>query len=60
MIEMVYVDIQKRNVVIKFKPIFEALKIKLMDQIVRRELFIKQLLKNRDELYKEYEQNLKK
>lgn len=51
---------RKRNVVIKFKPIFEALKIKLMDQIVRRELFIKQLLKNRDELYKEYEQNLKK
>jgi hypothetical protein len=51
---------RKRNVVIKFKPIFEALKIKLMDQIVRRELFIKQLLKNRDELYREYEQNLKK
>ena len=51
---------RKRNVVIKFKPIFEVLKIKLMDQIVRRELFIKQLLKNRDELYKEYEQNLKK
>jgi hypothetical protein len=51
---------RKRNVVIKFKPIFEALKTKLMDQIVRRELFIKQLLKNRDELYKEYEQNLKK
>ena len=51
---------RKRNVVIKFKPIFEALQIKLMDQIVRRELFIKQLLKNRDELYKEYEQNLKK
>ena len=51
---------RKRNIVIKFKPIFEALKIKLMDQIVRRELFIKQLLKNRDELYQEYEQNLKK
>jgi hypothetical protein len=51
---------RKRNVVIKFKPIFEALKTKLMDQIVRRELFIKQLLKNRDELYREYEQNLKK
>ena len=51
---------RKRNVVIKFKPIFEALKTKLMDQIVRRELFIKKLLKNRDELYKEYEQNLKK
>jgi len=51
---------RKRNVVIKFKPIFEALKIKLMDQIVRRELFIKQLLKNRDQLYQEYEQNLKK
>ena len=51
---------RKRNVVIKFKPIFEALKIKLMDQIVKRELFIKQLLKNRDQLYQEYEQNLKK
>lgn len=51
---------RKRNVVIKFKPIFEALKVKLMDQIVRRELFIKKLLKNRDELYQEYELNLKK
>lgn len=51
---------RKKNVVIKFKPIFEVLKEKLMEQIVRRELFIKQLLKNRDQLYQEFEQNLKK
>ena len=51
---------RKRNNAIKYKPIFEALKQKYMEQIVRRELFIKQLLQERDKLYKEYEQNLKK
>ena len=51
---------RKRNIAIKFKPIFEALKQKNMEQIVKRELFIKQLLQERDKLYKEYEQNLKK
>ena len=51
---------RKRNIAIKFRPIFEALKEKLMDQIIRRELFIKQLLKNRDELYQEFEKNIKK
>jgi hypothetical protein len=51
---------RKKNVVIKFKPIFEVLKEKIIDQIVRRELFIKQLLKNRDQLYLDYEQHLKK
>ena len=44
----------------KYRPIFEALKEKLIAQIVRRELFIKELLNNRDQLYKEFEQNLKK
>ena len=51
---------RKKNNAIKYKPIFEALKDKLMEQIVRRELFIKQLLKNRNKLYQEFESNLKK
>ena len=51
---------RKKNIALKFKPIFETLKEKLMLQIVRRELFIKELLNNRDQLYQEYEQNLKK
>lgn len=51
---------RKRNNAIKYKYIFEALKGKFMEQIVRRELFIKQLLQERDKLYKEYEQSLKK
>ena len=49
---------RKRNIAIKFKPIFEALKQKNMEQIVKRELFIKQLLQERDKLYNEFEQKL--
>lgn len=51
---------RKKNNAVKYKPIFEALKEKLILQIVRRELFIKELLNNRDQLYQEFEQNLKK
>ena len=51
---------RKRNNAIKYKPIFEALKGKYMEQIVRRELFIKELLQERDKLYQEYEKKLKK
>ena len=51
---------RKKNIALKYKPIFETLKEKLMLQIVKRELFIKELLNNRDQLYKEFEQNLKK
>lgn len=51
---------RRKNTAIKYKPIFLALKEKLMEQIVRRELFIKQLLNNRDNLYKDFVQNLKK
>jgi hypothetical protein len=51
---------RKKNIAVKYKPIFEALKEKLILQIVRRELFIKELLNNRDQLYQEFEQNLKK
>ena len=51
---------RKKNIALKFRPIFESLKEKLMEQIVRRELFIKQLLKNRDQLYQDFEQHLKK
>ena len=49
---------RKRNIAIKFKPIFEDLKQKNMEQIVKRELFIKQLLQERDKLYNEFEQKL--
>ena len=49
---------RKRNIAIKYKPIFEALKQKNMEQIVKRELFIKQLLQERDKLYNEFEQKL--
>ena len=49
---------RKRNIAIKFKPIFEALKQKNMEQIVKRELFIKQLLQERDKLYNEFEKKL--
>ena len=49
---------RKRNIAIKFKPIFEALKQKNMEQIVKRELFIKQLLQERDKLYNELEKKL--
>jgi hypothetical protein len=49
---------RKRNIAIKFKTIFEALKQKNMEQIVKRELFIKQLLQERDKLYNEFEQKL--
>ena len=49
---------KKKHIAFKYKPIFEALKEKLIAQIVRRELFIKKLLNNRDELYQEFEQNL--
>ena len=49
---------RKRCNAIKYKPIFEALKQRYMEQIVRRELFIKQLLQERDKLYTEFEQNL--
>ena len=49
---------RKRNIAIKFKPIFEALKQKNMEQIVKREFFIKQLLQERDKLYNEFEQKL--
>ena len=51
---------RKKNIAVKYKPIFEALKEKLILQIVRRELFMKELLNNRDQLYQEFEQNLKK
>ena len=51
---------RRKNTAIKFKPIFEALKEKLMEQLVRREIFIKQLLTNRDELYQDFVKNLKK
>ena len=51
---------RRKNTAIKFKPIFEALKEKLMEQLVRREMFIKQLLTNRDELYQDFVKNLKK
>ena len=51
---------RKKNIALKFRPIFESLKEKLMEQSVRRELFIKQLLKNRDQLYQDFEQHLKK
>ena len=51
---------RRKNTAIKYKPIFLALKEKLMEQFVRRELFIKQLLNNRDNLYQDFVQNLKK
>ena len=51
---------RKKNIVMKFRPIFDALKNKLMEQIVRREMFIKQLLTERDNLCSEYEQGIKK
>ena len=51
---------RRKNTAIKYKPIFLALKEKLMEQIVRRELFIKQLLNNRDNLYQDFVQKLKK
>ena len=51
---------RKRGNATKYKPIFEALKQRYMEQIVRRELFIKQLLQERDKLYTEFEQNLQK
>jgi hypothetical protein len=51
---------RRKNTAIKYKPIFLALKEKLMEQIVRRELFIKQLINNRDNLYQDFVQNLKK
>ena len=51
---------RKRSIALKFKPIFELLKEKIINQIVKRELFIKELLNNRDQLYMEFEQNLKK
>lgn len=46
---------RKRTVVKKYKPIFLKLKERIMEQLVRRELFIKQLLINRNNLYKDYE-----
>ena len=51
---------RKRNIALKYRPIFEALKEKLILQIVRRELFIKEILNNRDQIYQDFEQNLKK
>ena len=45
---------------LKYRPIFVALREKLMDQIIRREMFIKTLLSNRDNLYQEFVKNLKK
>ena len=51
---------RRKNTAIKFKPIFQALEEKLMEQIVRREIFIKQLLTNRDNLYQDFVKNLKK
>ncbi len=51
---------RKKRIIEKFRPIFETLKEKLIAQIVRRELFIKELVKNRDKLYADFEQNLKK
>ena len=50
---------RKKTNAFKYQPIFLALKEKLLEQIFRRELFIKQILKDRDQLYQEYEKNLK-
>ena len=50
---------RKNGIVKKFKPVFSTLKNKLMEQIVRRELFLKQLIENRDKIYSEYVENLK-
>ena len=49
---------RKLGVINKFKPIFLILKEKLMEQIIRRELFIRQLLLNRNQLYMQYEHYL--
>ena len=51
---------RKKLNAIKYKPIFMALRDKLMDQLIRREMFIKQLIENRDNLYQEFVKNLKK
>ena len=51
---------RRKNIAIKYRPIFLALKDKLMEQIVRREMFIKQLLNNRNELYNDFLNNIKK
>ena len=51
---------RKKNTAIKYKPIFETLRNKLMEQIIRREMFIRQLVINRDNLYQEYVKNIKK
>jgi len=51
---------RRKNTAIKYRPIFLALREKLMDQIIRREMFIKTLLSNRDDLYQDFVKNLKK
>ena len=51
---------RRKKMAIHYKPIFLALKEKLMEQIFRREMFIKQLLTNRDNLYQDFVKNLKK
>lgn len=51
---------RKRDIMNKYRPIFEALKEKLITQIVRREIFIKELTNNRNQLYDEFENKLKK
>lgn len=51
---------RKKYTAIKFKPIFQALREKLMEQVIRREMFIRQLVVNRDNLYQDYVNNIKK
>ena len=51
---------RKRDIMNKYRPIFEALKEKLITQIVRREIFIKELTNNRNQLYDEFENKLNK
>ena len=51
---------RRKYTALKYRPIFVALREKLMDQIIRREMFIKTLLSNRDNLYQEFVKNLKK
>lgn len=53
-------DTRRRKMLImyKYKPIFIKLKELIIRQITSREIFIRKLLTNRNELYKEYEKYL--
>ncbi len=44
----------------KFKPIFKIIRQKLMEQLVRREIFIKKLAEKRDKIYQDYVNELTK